>query len=1072
MNPTRDRRVLQLFEQALELPADQIAKFLDNSCGDDESMRADVAALLATQQQADDLFRESTHQDAFAKACELNDVDSRMSHGKQSVLARGGLLAQRYAIMERIGIGGMGEVYRGADARLDRDVAIKVLNTTAQNDQNMQQRFDREVKSVAALSHPNIVTLYDIADEGDIQFAVMELVDGKTLRQLIADGIDWQDAVSFAHGIANGLSAAHSKNLMHRDIKPDNVIVTSDGTAKILDFGLARSETLHADQELTVSGLAAGTIPYMSPEQAKGKELTCVTDIFSFGTVLFEMLTGVNPFRADTALQTLRLVGDAQPAELTSFVSELPSGLISLVSSMLSHDPSHRPSASEIADRCLNLEETSVNTEPLPPPTPTNLSLRPTDLTGRDDEIEKIISSLNDHPIVTIVGPGGVGKTSVATEVARTTIPKYPGGVWFCDLAPVKSADDVADVLMSVLDGNAGSKGALDQLYARLAGNPTLLVFDNCEHVIEAAAEFAETLSRQVTELTILATSRESLNVDCEFVMRLDGLTCEGTSSDAANLFVTRATARTGYEDSPQQHELVKQIVTKLDGLPLAIELAAARLSVMSLEELLDALSDQIATLRTHRRSQDRQATLEQAIAWSFDLLAEDEQEMLLSLSVFAASFTSDAAAAVCDLNSKGTLLLQRLVEQSVLARTERKGISRYRLLEPIRQFCQVKIDSDLLAQASCRHAHYYAARAGELGKGIYGENEILANDALNTEWPDLRKAVAWGREHGVIEIAIDPIVALNRTMIFQIRVEAYQWMNKALHQFGEAATGRADVQSVIGSAMWVKGDIELANQHLSLSDRIEPTTRNMFVQYSVLFSQNRFQEAWELIQRAGKLASSNGDQLECRWLSIPFAASTLTMVDSTDPRIDESIATASPAIAKLDWPTGKAYLLMIRGFVAMTRGDQATAAASMNQSLELCHSCGNRGLAMLIGFMLNGMTEATNTAEQRLESAVTHLKTLIDSGVETGDLSFYPAAVRSLIVAMVDCGQLEAAATCSAIIDSLKGSGDHNEMTPQFLPAMEKVSKELGVDEFIRLQGAGEHFTVQDIANLGEQLL
>lgn len=147
---------------------------------------------------------------------------------------------------------------------------------------------------------------------------------------------------------------------------------------------------------------------------------------------------------------------------------------------------------------------------------------------------------------------------------------------------------------------------------------------------------------------------------------------------------------------------------------------------------------------------------------------------------------------------------------------------------------------------------------------------------------------------------------------------------------------------------MWVKGDIELANQHLSLSGSIEPTTQNMFTQHSVLFAQNRFQEAWEVIQQARKLASQNGDELECRWLSIPFAANTLTMVDSTDPRIDESVATASPAIEELDWPTGKAYLLMIRGFVALTRGDQSTAAESLSQSLEVCHSCGNRGALTL----------------------------------------------------------------------------------------------------------------------------
>ncbi len=1074
---TRSRQALQLFEQALELSGEHLIAFLDENCGGDAELRRDVEELLSIREESSDLLPTTNLRDDSTDSVASRRVPAVQKIPPVGLLTKGTRLADRYEVFESLGAGGMGEVYRATDRRLDRDIAIKVLNVASQFDTDMHERFDREMKSVAALSHPNIVALFDVAEHDEVTFAVMEFVEGRTLRDLIADGIGLGEAVRLAHGIASGLSAAHARNIMHRDIKPENIIVSPDGHAKILDFGLARSETVSSEQELTVDSLIPGTIPYMSPEQADGAKLNCSTDIFSFGTVLFEMLTGRNPFRARTAAQTIRNVSDAQPPAVSNFVEDLPLKLISLVTSTLDRVPERRPSAVKLVDELSSLwsvlggsgqDSAAQSSGPSLHSFPTNMPLRRVQITGREKEVSAISSRLNDHAIVTISGPGGVGKTSIALEVAHIGLHQYPGGVWLCEFAPLRESDDIAEVIAGALDGNAGTMSGLEEVVGRLQGNPTLLIFDNCEHVIDAVADLAETLSQRVPDLSILATSRESLNVAGECVCRLEGLSYEGTDSDAANLFAARAASLAGYEDHPHHRQLIEKIVTRLEGLPLAIELAAPKLAVMSLGELLHALDDQVATLRSRRRSRDRQGTIDQAIAWSFDLLDSGEQTMLLALSVFAASFTGEAAIAICGLSNTGMVRLQRLVEQSVVVRLERRGQSRYRLLEPIRQFCQARIDQEALQAARQRHAYFYATRAAVLGQGINGDHELDSADMLNVEWPDLREAISWGRKHRVAEVAVDPIVALARTIMFHLRTEAYQWLIAAESKFGEEITSRADVNWVIANGYWVMGNPDLAESYLSRSENIEVTSQSLWVKYFLRFSQNRFEESAAAAEKAEYLARTNHDDVELRWWSNAFRVCPLTMANSADPRIDEKLALSSDFVAKLDWPTGKAFLLMAKGTVAMTRRDLSNAYEYMNQAIQLATTCGNRWIESISGLIADGVADPSVPANDRLASAIHHLRSLIDMGEE----AHYPLAVRSVITALVDCGELHASAKCSRIVARLRGVGDKNELSPRYPLIIQGVVDALGPDEFKRLQLAGNNLSVLDVAELGEEIL
>ena len=262
-----------------------------------------------------------------------------------------------YRIDAPLGAGGMGEVYRARDTKLDRDVAVKVLPAHLAEAPEALARFEREAKSVAALSHPGILAIHDFGREGTTSFAVMELLEGETLRHRLAGGaLPFRKAVDYAGQVAQGLAAAHARGVVHRDLKPENLFVTSDGRVKILDFGLARQDTAvgrGADDthsptlaRATDPGTVLGTVGYMSPEQVRGHAADARSDIFSFGAVLHEMLTGRRAFQRDTAAETMTAILKEEPTALASGIDTtavgLPPGLARLVSRCLEKNPEER----------------------------------------------------------------------------------------------------------------------------------------------------------------------------------------------------------------------------------------------------------------------------------------------------------------------------------------------------------------------------------------------------------------------------------------------------------------------------------------------------------------------------------------------------------------------------------------------------------------------------------------------------------------------------------------------------------------------------------------------------------
>ena len=314
VTPDRWEQIGRFYAAASELPAEDRAAFLRDACRDDPTLREEVESLLAS----------GTAAGAFLNAGAMVDAAAMLAEESNDSLV--GRSLGHYKVLSLVGSGGMGEVYRARDSRLNRDVAVKVLPALTTQSESSRKRFHREAQAVAALSHPNIRALYDVGEADGRVYAVMELLEGETLRARLARGpLPSRKAMEIGAAIADGLAAAHATGIVHRDLKPENVFITAAGHVKMLDFGLAKMQepiVAHASSE-SVPGVILGTAGYMSPEQASGKQVDARSDIFSLGCVLYEMVSGRRAFERRTIAETLTAILNDEPPELASESGDL-----------------------------------------------------------------------------------------------------------------------------------------------------------------------------------------------------------------------------------------------------------------------------------------------------------------------------------------------------------------------------------------------------------------------------------------------------------------------------------------------------------------------------------------------------------------------------------------------------------------------------------------------------------------------------------------------------------------------------------------------------------------------------
>jgi serine/threonine-protein kinase len=339
MTTDRWREIERIYQAAMEREAGERAAFLAEVCDGDNGLRQEVDALLGYQTTAE----------RFLERPALEEAARALVEDRRSSLA--GRQIGGYQILSLLGEGGMGEVYRARDLKLGREVALKVLTDAIADDPDYLRRFEEEARLASGLNHPNIVTIYGVVDEGDVACIAMELVRGRTLRELLThDAISVRSALDLAMQIASALAAAHASGIVHRDLKPENVMVTSDGLVKVLDFGLAGRQMAQPQLASTLGGVIRGTAGYMSPEQAAGRPAGYASDQFSFGVVLYEMLSGRRAFEKTTSNETLSAILHEEPLPLHTLNAAVTAPLQQVVGRCLAKDPDNRyPDTRELA---------------------------------------------------------------------------------------------------------------------------------------------------------------------------------------------------------------------------------------------------------------------------------------------------------------------------------------------------------------------------------------------------------------------------------------------------------------------------------------------------------------------------------------------------------------------------------------------------------------------------------------------------------------------------------------------------------------------------------------------------
>ena len=335
MEPERWQEIDQLVEAALEQEESQRAAFLEEACADDETLRQEVETLLVAHDQMGD----------FIEAPALEVAARNLSEARTQSLV--GQKLGSYQILSLLGAGGMGDVYLAQDTTLARKVALKFLPEEFQQDSAARKRFLREAKSAAGLDHPFICKIHEVGEAEGKSFISMEYIQGATLQEKLAEGpIPVRNVLETAGEIADALEGAHSHGIVHLDLKPSNIMFTPEGHVKMMDFGLAKRVTLGQEQDITMTltqeGAASGTVPYMSPEQVRGQQLDTRSDIFSFGVVLYEMVTGVNPFKKGSAMDTADTILSETPPPITRYADNVPERLQHTIRKMLAKDRNGR----------------------------------------------------------------------------------------------------------------------------------------------------------------------------------------------------------------------------------------------------------------------------------------------------------------------------------------------------------------------------------------------------------------------------------------------------------------------------------------------------------------------------------------------------------------------------------------------------------------------------------------------------------------------------------------------------------------------------------------------------------
>ena len=597
-----------------------------------------------------------------------------------------------------------------------------------------------------------------------------------------------------------------------------------------------------------------------------------------------------------------------------------------------------------------------------------NLPTPKTSFVGREREIVELKRELAMTRLLTLTGVGGSGKTRLALEAARDLVGAYQDGVWLVELAPLSEGKLVPQAVARTMRvREQPGRPLIDALTEALHKKTTLLVLDNCEHLADSVAHLADKLLALCSNLRVLTTSRETLEVEGEVVRRVPPLSVPHTDRlpaagelmhyDAVRLFVERTRLRlSAFEITPHNATAVAEVCTKLEGIPLAIELAAARMDVLTAEQIAQRLDRALGLLTGGRATDRRHRTLRATLDWSFELLSEPERKLFCRLSVFAGGWTLEAAEAVGagDGIEEGDVmeLFLTLVDKSLVVSEAEEGGFRYRMLEPLRQYAQEKLEESEEAQATKRaHAEYFLALAEEAEPRLWESGDKAWFGRLEREHDNIRAALSWTLEHGEAELALRLGGALR--WFWSARGyygEGRRWLERALSEEGRtSAKARAKALDGVGWLASEQRDIEraeaAAEEGLKLSEEagiggvILADFKNLLGEAAWL--RGDYERAAELVEEGLMLHREARNTRGVAWsvCSLANTSSELGDYERSKELFEEGIALAREMGGAL--PLGD--LLMALGYEYLLEGDHERATALSEEAAELYRKRGSR---------------------------------------------------------------------------------------------------------------------------------
>jgi predicted ATPase len=689
---------------------------------------------------------------------------------------------------------------------------------------------------------------------------------------------------------------------------------------------------------------------------------------------------------------------------------------------------------------------------------------------GREADLRGIGDLLRDARLVTLWGPGGVGKTRLALEVGAQAARRYHDGVHICDLAVLAAGGNVARAMANAVGVHERSGRRLeDQLIDRLAGQSTLVVLDNCEHVLAGAAKLAQRLIQSTSRVDVLATSRERLGVDAEHLWEVAPLATAGRDSPAVMLFLDRArAAKASFDAAPDALDTIADICRRLDGLPLAVELAAARVRGLATEDLLRALDRRFEILTGGAGSTRRHRSLRAVIDWSYAQLGPAERGVFDRLSVFRGPFDLDAATAVAasdDIDRAQVLsAVLRLIDCALLAEQPGAGSRRYSMLDTVRHYGLERLESQqILHQVRDRHARWALATAERAALGLATGAEAEWATTVERHLDELRAAHTWLVGHD-LECALRLTVALRPFALWRGHSEIFRWAEvTAAAASGTGSDLLPEVLLAASTGAWQRGDLDSATAAAraarDAASRVGAATPRAVLEASadVALLAGDLDRATAEFTEAYELATASGDLLQAVW---DLGSAAVAVAYGGDIERGLEIAREVLSTAERSSSTSaKAFAHFVTGEILADAQPEA-AETHLRQAIELATIADSRFVVGLAEVAL----AASRVRQQDLATALTYCESAIRRWLGAGAWTPQWVTLRTAIALLLRVGASEDAVVLYGAAESPRtGLPPFGADAAMMREAAERLRCDFGDDEFLRRVDAGRAMTPDD---------